>query len=116
MPYGSSISASDLGVCPGGSMICTGLWCPLCVLMPNPLVSIGLRRTIFFAMRSWTGSAAGETVQVEVLDAGMQRSMAGPQGLRQWLAGCFSTIQTGLLSSLITWSGPDPTDNVALSP
>ena len=56
------------------------------------------------------------TVPVVVPVVEMQRLMDRPQDLRQWLAGCFYTIQIALRSYWISWNAQNNRRNNASKP
>ena len=89
MPSGSCISAYVLAPVQDARMCCIKPSWLRFVLMLNQTFWLGLNSKICSRLRSsiWSGGVA--TVPGAVLGERTRLCMEGPQGLRQWLAGCF---------------------------
>ena len=82
--------------------------------MLKPLHCNGLNPGSRTRKRLWFAEVA--TAPAADPDQLMLRPMARPLDLRQWLAGCFCTIQTASRSYWISWKAPDNRRNNASKP
>ena len=89
MLFGSCISAFVWELVQDAPMHCIRLSSPRFALMPSRTFWPGLNNMICFTMTSLIWSDGVVTVRGVVLGEPTLLFMEGPQGLRQWLAGCF---------------------------
>lgn len=89
MPSGNCTNACAMGRGQVVLMTCTGLLWPMSGPMPNLGFWPGWKTVNSWMPRNLIGCVVAATVQAVVRGALMQPFMEGPQGLRQWLAGCF---------------------------
>jgi hypothetical protein len=89
MLFGSCISAFVWELVQDAPMHCIRLSSPRFALMLNRTFWLGSNSKICFTLRSSIWFAGVATVLGAVRGERTRLCMEGPQGLRQWLAGCF---------------------------
>ena len=89
MRFGSFTSAFVWELVQDAPMRCIRLSSPRFALMPSRTFWPGLNNMTCFTMTSLIWSDGVVTVRGVVLGEPTLLFMEGPQGLRQWLAGCF---------------------------
>ena len=89
MPFGSFINGYAMGRGQDVLTTCIALSWLMFVLTPSLGFSAGWKTVNSWMTRNWIGCVGVATVQAVVHGELMPLCMEGPQGLRQWWAGCF---------------------------
>ena len=89
MRFGSCTNVFVWGLVQGDQMPCTRQSWPRFAPMLSRISCLGLNSKACFTLRSLIWSDGVATVRGVVLGELMLLCTDGPQGLRQWLAGCF---------------------------